>query len=103
MTLTEKNKTEEVEVQILGQNYALRGEADAEYLKSIAIYVDNKLRNSYAKMPGMPTVKAAIMAALTITDELFKLRAENDQLQKLFEEKTAELLHILYSEKSRKK
>ena len=101
--MAEESRSKKVEVEILGQKYALKGQADTEYLKSIASYVDNKLRNSYAYTPGVPTVKAVIIAALTITDEFFKLRTEHEQLHKLFEEKTAELLHILYSEKSRKK
>lgn len=103
MNLAEEGRSKKVEVEILGQKYALKGEADAEYLKSIASYVDNKLRNCIDCMPGAPIIKAVIMTALTVTDELFKLRAENEQMKKLFDDKTTELLHILYSEKHRKK
>jgi cell division protein ZapA len=97
LNLNKETESKQVEVEILGQKYTLKGEADTEYLKEIALYVDNKLRNSYHQGSGIPPLKAAIMAAITITDELFKLKAEQKKLQILFEEKTAELLHILYS------
>jgi cell division protein ZapA len=77
-----------VEVRILGQSYSIKTNEDEIYIKSLAKYVDKRLQEIYASSPNVNHVKAAIMAAFSIADELFKLRAEQDKLDKIIEEKT---------------
>lgn len=87
--------TRSVEVQILGQNYSVRTEQDAEYVKELASYVDGKLKEIYTVAPNVNHVKAAIMTALGIADELFKIRMEQEHIDKLIDEKTKLLSGLL--------
>jgi cell division protein ZapA len=77
-----------VEIQILGQNYTIKTEEDEAYVKTLARFVDDKLKEVFIAAPNVNHVKAAIMVALGIADELFKLRIEQENLDKMIEEKT---------------
>ncbi|MBC8413103.1 MAG: cell division protein ZapA [Nitrospira sp.] len=84
-----------VEVHILGQAYSIKTEDDDAYIKSLARYVDSKLKEIYSVAPNITQSKATVMAAFGIADELFKLKMEQDNLDKLIEEKTKILSGIL--------
>jgi len=77
-----------VEVQILGQSYSIKTDEEEAYIKALARYVDEKLREIYSAVPNVHPTKAAIMAAFGIADELFKLRAQQEALDRMIEEKT---------------
>lgn len=84
-----------VEVQILGQSYSIKTEEDEAYIKALAKYVDGKLKEIYKVAPNVNHVKAAIMAAFGIGDELFKVRMEQEKLDKMIEGKTKILSGLL--------
>jgi cell division protein ZapA len=84
-----------VEVKILGQSYSIRTDEDEDYIRSIASYVDEKLKEIYSVAPNANQGKAAIMAAFGIADELFKLKMEREDWDKMIEEKTRILSGIL--------
>lgn len=77
-----------VEVQILGQNYAIKTDEDEVYIKSLARFIDEKLKEIYSVAPNINQTKASVMAAFGIADELFKLRMEQENMHKMIEEKT---------------
>ena len=77
-----------VEVQILGQSYSIKTDEEDEYIKSLARYVDEKLKEIYSVAPNVSQAKASVMAAFGIADELFKLRMEQQSLDRMIEEKT---------------
>jgi cell division protein ZapA len=79
------------EVYILGQKYTIKGEEPEEYIRELAAFVDKKLKEVYNASPNITPVKATILVALDIADELFKLRNEQDELAKHIEEKTETL------------
>ena len=77
-----------VEVQILGQAYSIKTDEDEVYIKTLANYIDRKLKEIYSVAPNITQSKASVMAAFGIADELFKLRIEQEDLDRLIEEKT---------------
>lgn len=77
-----------VEVQILGQYYSIKTEEDEAYIKSLARYVDEKLKEIYSVAPNINQTKASVMAAFGIADELFKERLKQETLDRMIEEKT---------------
>ena len=84
-----------VKVQVLGQIYSIKTDEDEVYIKSLAEYVDGKLKEIYSVVPNINQTKATVMAAFGIADELFKLRMEQENLDKLIEEKTNILSGLL--------
>ena len=77
-----------IEVQILGQTYAIKTDEDEAYIKSLARFVDEKLKEIYNVAPNINQTKATVMAAFGIADELFKLRTEQENMHRMIDEKT---------------
>ncbi len=77
-----------VEVRVLGQSYSIKTDENEEYIRSLAQYVDEKLKEIYSVAPNVSQTKATVMAAFGIADELFKLRMEQQDMDRMIEEKT---------------
>lgn len=69
-----------VKVRIMGEEYTLRTEASPEHTRAVAEHVDRTIRAILSGSSTMETHKAAILAALQITDDLFRERAALDGL-----------------------
>lgn len=69
-----------VKVVIGGEEYSVRSELPAEYTRDVAAYLDTALKRVRDSLPMVETHKAAILAALAITDELFQARREDRQI-----------------------
>ncbi len=68
---------ESIEVTILGQNYLLKGDVSKDYMRQIAEFVDTRIREVYRRSPGTTPLKASILTALMLADELHKVRKEH--------------------------
>ena len=84
-----------VEVQILGQSYSIKTEESEEYIKSLAKYIDEKLKEIYSAVPNINETRATVMAAFGIADELFKLKTGQEDFDRMVEEKTRILSGLL--------
>lgn len=77
------------EVYILGQKYTITGDEPEEYIRDLASFVDKKLKEVYSSSPNITPVKASILAALDIADELFKMKNQQAELTKIEEKASA--------------
>ena len=80
-----------LKVRIYGAEYSIRGEADANYIKAIAEYLDSKMREVDKNVRVDSSLKVASLASLNIADELFRERQEKEQLRIQLEDKLKEL------------
>jgi len=64
-----------VPVEILGQRYPVRGTLDAAYIQQLASFVDEKMRAAAGMTSEVDAARVAVVAALNIADEVFRLRA----------------------------
>ncbi|MEK6612263.1 MAG: cell division protein ZapA [Gemmatimonadota bacterium] len=64
-------------VTICGEDYAIRSDSPPEHTRAVAAYVDAKIREVLDSATVVESHKAAILAALQITDELFQARADH--------------------------
>jgi cell division protein ZapA len=76
-----------VEINILGQKYTVKGDADEEHIKRLAAYVADKLKEIHAANPSITPLKASILASLNIADELHRIRDAHEAAAKNIEEK----------------
>jgi cell division protein ZapA len=76
---------------IYGAEYSIRGHADANYIKAVADYLDNKMREVDKNVRVDSSLKIAILASLNITDELFKEREKFEQIRTKLEDKIKEI------------
>jgi cell division protein ZapA len=63
-----------VRVTIGGEELTVRSELPPEYTREVAAYLDAALKRVRDSLPSVEVQKAAILAALAITDELFQAR-----------------------------
>ncbi|MCX7694977.1 MAG: cell division protein ZapA [Caloramator sp.] len=70
-----------VVVKINGVEYTLMGEDSEDYLFSIANFVDKKIKEILSSNPKHNTTSSAVLTALTVTDEMFKLKKEMEKLR----------------------
>ncbi len=61
-----------VRVNIFGEEYAIRSDMGEEYTRACASYVDEAIQLAHVQGHVPELQKAAILAALQITDELFR-------------------------------
>ncbi len=67
-----------VQVEIFGQSYNLRGDAEPGYINELAEFVDRKMREVSDAAPSVDSMKIAILAALNIADETRRQIKEKD-------------------------
>jgi cell division protein ZapA len=86
-----------VKVRIIGEEYSIRSEAPPERVRAVADYVDRIIRQVMSGGVGtvMESHRAAILAALQITDELFQAREDAAEVDRSLEALGAEVLPLL--------
>ena len=70
------SEMQRVEVEILGQRYTIRSEADPKYVRDVAAFVEKRVKSVEGQVRGQDPVKALALAALYIADELFRVREQ---------------------------
>jgi cell division protein ZapA len=73
---------ESVEVTILGQRYRIRGDASRDHIKRLAEFVDSRIREIYRQSPGTTPLKASILAAMMVSDELLRISRDHESVKK---------------------
>jgi cell division protein ZapA len=84
-----------VRVVIGGDEYTVRSEVPPEYTREVAAYLDAALKRVRDSMPMVETHKAAILAALAITDELFQARRGDREIAGRLSAMADELARLL--------
>ena len=84
-----------VKVEILGESYAIRTEAAPEHTRAVAQHLDRSIRQILAGGSVIEANRAAILAALQITSELFQAREASASIASAMQELSAEVAHML--------
>lgn len=63
-------KTQEIEVY--GQKYTVKADADGEYMQRVAAYVDEQMKTLARGMKTATPAKLAVLTALNLTHQLFQ-------------------------------
>jgi cell division protein ZapA len=66
-----------VHVDIQGQRYAIRSGLEAKYVADLAAFVDQRMEMAGRELTTSDSVRIAVIAALNIADDLFRMRQES--------------------------
>ena len=80
------------DVVISSEKYTLVGDTSPEQISIIAIYVNDIMRRISERNPKLSKTQTAVLAALNVADEMFKLKQEYESI-----------VHMLEPEKNKKK
>lgn len=75
-----------VEVEIYGDKYIVKGDADGNHILQVADYLDIKMNMIAQRSPLLSAKQVAVLAALNIADELYKLQDDYDKMLQILEE-----------------
>ncbi len=90
-----------VKVTIGSDEYTLKSDRPSEYTEAVAQHVDGALTEVLRSGSIIETHKAAILAALAITDELFQARRSQAEMAERLQALSAELSRLLPPAKRR--
>ena len=82
-------------VIIFGETYNIRSQAEPEYTNKVAEHV-NQIMHSIKKNVGLKEPhKIAILAAMSITDELFQEKKNTEIMDEELGQKSNSLIHLI--------
>src|SRR5213079_1417216 len=84
-----------IKVEIYDQAYTVRSDGDPEYLKELAEYVDQRMREISSGTLTVDSRKVALLAALYIADELHQLQKIHDQADEQLASRSTECSEML--------
>ena len=68
-------------VKIMGDEYPIKSDADADYLQKLAKYVEEKILSITAKGKLPQQLKSEILAAILIADDYFNEKEKNERME----------------------
>jgi cell division protein ZapA (FtsZ GTPase activity inhibitor) len=68
------------DVEILGQRLTIRGQGSAEHIRSLADYLDGRIRSVREQARVYDPVRLSLLAGLHVADELFRSREREARL-----------------------
>lgn len=81
-----ESEEKQIVVKIMGDEYLIRGTDTPEYMERIVSYVEGVIDGIGGNQNKLNKCQVAILAALKIADELYKLRQEYQYLDDLLKE-----------------
>ena len=84
-----------IHVEIHGQQYPIRSSLDPTYVAELAAYVDQKMRAASRETTAGDTLKVAVLAALNIADECFRVQADDQRRRESLTSRAGELERML--------
>ncbi len=67
-------------VRIAGRNLNLVGDDSSEYMHELEKYINEQVRTIKRNYPSADSTACLVLATLNITDELFKMRENYEQI-----------------------
>lgn len=65
-----------IKLTIFGNEYTIRGDAEEEYIRRLAGYVNEKMNEIAEATPLTSPLKVSILTTMNLADEIFRLREE---------------------------
>ena len=92
----EEEKKSLVRVSIFGHEYTVKSPADPEYIKKVAEYVSEKMKEVEEGLASdQTTSRVAILAAMNIADELFANKISSSEVSFDFEDRVQSLVDYI--------
>ncbi len=91
----DKEKRNITEVEIYRESYKIVNDALPKYTQSLAKYVDARMKDISQSTSTISSMKVAVLAALNIADELFKVKKELKTEKEITEKETDNLYRLI--------
>lgn len=85
---------ETIQVEIFGQMYTLKGGANAAQVRELAATVHSRMKEVQKSTGLSDGYRVAILAALNLADELYRVRLQHEALQRSSQQSVERLLEM---------
>jgi cell division protein ZapA len=90
--------TRSVSLTIAGQRFSVRTDANPRYVRELASFVNRRIEEAKDSGRAVSTQSLALLAALSIADELHQVRESQARLKRKVREKSETILRVLDAE-----
>ena len=87
--------TKTIDVEIYGQRYTIRGDADDAYVRRLAHFVDDHMRHLAEGMKTATPSKLAVLTAINLAHQLFESEKKRVQEEDDVERRMASLMESI--------
>jgi cell division protein ZapA len=84
-----------VRIEILGREYFIKSDEGEERVKEIAEYVNRKIKEIGDTSKTVSTLNVAILAALNIAEDYFRIMENQKQFEKDIARKTNQIVDMI--------
>lgn len=84
-----------IEIEVFGHRFSLQGEGDEAYFHELAEYVDAQMRTLAKQTRTSTPTKLALLAAINVTDELFRQQRHKDSGERELERRAQLLVETI--------
>ncbi len=86
-----------IRINVLGSDYYIKTDADEEYVREIADYLDDKTKGLTSENLGIAlnVPRPLLLAILKIADDYFRVKKEFESYRKRVEERSGKLTEII--------
>ena len=83
------------DIKILGQELAVTSDAEDDEVANVVRFVNDKMEEIVRSRDGLRTLDVAILAALNISEEFFKLKGVSEDLCDRLERRSEQLIQLI--------
>jgi cell division protein ZapA len=83
------------EISIFNQKFVIKSDADERYVQKVADYLNKKMHEIVSNTKSVSSLRVALLAALNVADDFFKLRDRRKETCSLAEEKVKSLISLI--------
>ena len=83
------------DIHVLGHEVSVLSDAGDEHVANVVNYINRKADEIEKASKNVPTVNVAILVALNIADELYRLKGEKESIFSQLETKSNDLINYI--------
>jgi cell division protein ZapA len=84
-----------VKINVLNNEYFIKTDADEDYVREIANYVEEKIMEDFPNAGAVTVPRPFLLATLKVADDYFRLKREFEEFKNRAEEGSRRLVEIL--------
>ena len=83
------------QIRVLGQDISVLSDSGDEHVNAVVSYVNDKVAEIQKNTKAINVLQVAVLAALNVADEYFKLQGEKEDICHQMESRSEQLIHLI--------
>ena len=95
MKYREQRLKKRFNIKVMGQEFSVLSDRGDEYVEGVVKYVNDRAKELGFASKDIPNISIAILVALNIADEFFKLKEEKETFYNQLENRSQNLINYI--------